>query len=233
MRILGIDPGLRITGYGCIDALTARPVIVEAGVFRLLPQKSDQPVASVSRRLVELDTDFNALLDRTKPDCVAVEGLFSHYAHPATAIVMGHARGVLLLRVQQRGLRLVELKPAEVKKSVAGSGQADKSQVQRAIQAVFQLAELPKPPDVADALAIALTAAMRDPVSQWRTTGGGGEGASSGENQQMRRRAAGSKRALPAGLADRISDPLGQKPDTLRSLRKQATPATKRARPGR
>jgi crossover junction endodeoxyribonuclease RuvC len=153
VRILGIDPGLRVTGYACVDsAPVGAGRIVEAGVFRF-------GKSPVSDRLHELDTDFRELISRVEPGVVAIEGLFAHYKHPATAIIMGHARGVLLLAVRQAGLRLIELKPAQVKKSLTGFGQADKAQVQRAVQARFGLAEIPKPPDLADALAIALCGA--------------------------------------------------------------------------
>jgi crossover junction endodeoxyribonuclease RuvC len=159
VRILGIDPGLRITGYACIEAGNPfAPRIVEAGIFRLV--KAGGKVPSIAARLNELDCDFRNLLTRVSPEAVAIEGLFAHYHHPATAIVMGHARGVLLLAAQQAKLRLIELKPAMVKKSATGFGQADKGQMQRAIQSHFRLAELPKPPDLADALAIALCAAQ-------------------------------------------------------------------------
>ncbi|CAG0977449.1 Crossover junction endodeoxyribonuclease RuvC [Phycisphaerales bacterium] len=161
MRVLGIDPGLRITGYGCIEPAPGGARIIEAGVFRLARKGENGAGPSVSLRLVELDRDFRDLLARVTPDLVAVEGLFAHYKHPATAIVMGHARGVLLLAAEQAGLPLVELKPTTVKKSLVGWGRADKSQMQRAIQSELGLAELPKPPDVADALAIALTALQR------------------------------------------------------------------------
>jgi crossover junction endodeoxyribonuclease RuvC len=158
MRILGIDPGLRTTGYACIQAANPiAPSIIEAGVFRLVNPGAKLP--TIAARLEELDNDFRALLARTSPQAVAIEGLFSHYQHPATAIIMGHARGVLMLAVQQAKLRLIELKPAQVKKSATGFGQADKGQMQRAIQSHFGLADLPKPPDLADALAIALCAA--------------------------------------------------------------------------
>jgi len=160
VRILGIDPGLRITGYACIEACGPRCAIIEAGVFRL-HRGSPQSPASVSARLAELDADFRELLERVRPGAVAVEGLFAHVKHPATAIIMGHARGVLLLAVQRAGLPLVELKPAEVKKSLTGYGNADKPQMQRAVQAEFDLPELPTPPDLADALAIALCALNR------------------------------------------------------------------------
>lgn len=154
MRVLGIDPGLRLTGYGCIEPGRLRPTIIEAGVFRLAR-------ASISQRLGELDRDVRGLLARVRPDVVAVEALFAHYKHPATAIVMGHARGVLLLAVEAAGLPLVELRPAEVKKATTGFGRADKGQMQRVIQSEFALHEPPSPPDVADALAIALCALHR------------------------------------------------------------------------
>lgn len=160
MRVLGIDPGLRITGYGCIVHTPDRPEIIEAGVIRLV-SPTDTESRPVSDRLAELDTDLCALLDRVTPEVVAVEGLFAHYKHPATAIAMGHARGVILLAIRRRNLRLMELKPLEVKRSVTGHGQAKKDQMQAAIQTLFGLAAPPKPHDVADALAIALAAARR------------------------------------------------------------------------
>jgi crossover junction endodeoxyribonuclease RuvC len=175
MRVLGIDPGLRITGYGCIDAAHSPPRLVEAGIFRLCATddaddapagvladaRASRSAASLSRRLAELDTDFRALIERLGPQVIAVESLFAHYKHPATAIVMGHARGVLLLAVRRAGVPLVELKPNAVKKAVTGFGHASKEQMQRAVQACFSLPEPPSPPDVADALAVALCAAAR------------------------------------------------------------------------
>lgn len=158
MRVVGIDPGLRLTGYGCIDLVSARPILVEAGVVRLA---DSGPLPSVSDRLDELERDLSEMLDRLRPQAVGVEGLFAHYKHPATAVVMAHARGVALLAIRRRGLDLVELKPAEVKKSITGTGRASKEQVQRAVQQVFALPSLPEPPDVADALAIAVCAAQR------------------------------------------------------------------------
>ncbi|MCC6426396.1 MAG: crossover junction endodeoxyribonuclease RuvC [Phycisphaerales bacterium] len=171
MRMLGIDPGLRITGYGCIDGDPEAPSLIEAGVFRLgkprrpgvaseaVPDLAD--ASAVSARLAELDEDLRALIDRVKPQAAAVEAVFAHYKHPATAIIMGHARGVILLAIRQAGLRLIELKPNEIKKSITGNGHADKHQMQRAIQLHFNLAEPPSPPDIADAIAIALCAARR------------------------------------------------------------------------
>lgn len=189
MRVLGIDPGLRITGYGCVEGFGPSARLVEAGAIRLTigthasretrprgqtaakagalaalrteHQRLKADAASVSARLAELEQDIAGLLERLRPEVCAVEALFSHYKHPATAIVMGHARGVILLCVRRAGVRLVELRPKEVKKSMCGHGQADKAQMQRAVQARFGLADPPSPPDVADALAIALCAAGR------------------------------------------------------------------------
>ncbi len=157
MRVLGIDPGLRLAGFACIEG-DGTPTIVEAGVYRLVTGARTPPV---SERLAELDRDFGATLVRTRPDAVAVEALFAHYKHPATAIGMAHARGVLLLAIARAGVPLVELRPNAVKKSLVGHGHASKAQMQSGVQRVFGLAEPPSPPDVADALAIALCAWQR------------------------------------------------------------------------
>lgn len=161
VRVLGVDPGLRLTGYGCVDwsAGARRPALVEAGVVRLVTRGAALP--SVADRLGTLDAEFGALLAELKPEAVAIEGLFSHYKHPSTAVVMAHARGVLMLGARRAGVGIVELKPAAVKKALVGHGNASKRQMQSAIQELFGLAEVPKPPDVADALAIAVCAAHR------------------------------------------------------------------------
>lgn len=163
MRVLGVDPGLRLTGYALIDAQrdhpTGDPTLEEAGVIRL-------PVGrSVADRLVELDQDLREIIHRLRPDAVCVEALFAHYKRPATAIVMGHARGVILLAARSAGLPIAEVPPAKVKKSLTGFGRAGKEQVQLAVQAQLRLAEPPRPPDVADAIAIALCAARGGAVA--------------------------------------------------------------------
>jgi crossover junction endodeoxyribonuclease RuvC len=164
MRILGIDPGLRITGYGCVEGEGPAVKLVEAGVFRL-GRRPGGEIAPIADRLLELDGDLSGLIERLRPDAVAVEAVFSHVKHPATAIAMGHARGVILLGVRRAGVRLVELRPAEVKKFLTGNGQAKKSQMQGAVQVRLRLATLPEPPDVADAIAISLCAAARSPAT--------------------------------------------------------------------
>lgn len=155
IRILGIDPGLNITGYGCIERRRSGPVIVEGGAFRTKTK------ADTAERVTQIYDDLSEVLTELKPDLVAVEKLYAHYAHPRTAIIMGHARGVVLLAAQQAGLGVRDVAATEVKKSLTGNGHATKLQVQRAIQAVFGLDEMPQPADVADVLAIVLCALNR------------------------------------------------------------------------
>jgi crossover junction endodeoxyribonuclease RuvC len=150
MRILGIDPGLRISGYGVVDFGVGQPRLVDAGVIRLAAK------APLAERLVELDGELNQLFDEFKPDICAVEQLYSHYNHPRTAILMAHARGVILLAAQRRGVRIEQFSANRIKQSVVGHGHAAKAQVQRAIQQFWRLKTRPQPADVADALAVAL-----------------------------------------------------------------------------
>ena len=149
MRIVGIDPGLQLTGYGVIDfAMRAR--LIDGGVIRLKQR------TSIAERLVELEFELDALLEEHKPDLCAIEQLYSNYAHPRTAILMGHARGVIMLAAQRRGIRVEEFAANRIKQSLTGHGHASKLQMQRAIQATFNLASAPQPADVADAVAVAL-----------------------------------------------------------------------------
>src|SRR5688500_12430879 len=150
MRIVGIDPGLQITGYGVIDYKPLRPALVDAGIIRL---KVKTPIPD---RLVELEAELDSLFDEHKPEVCAVEQLYSSYAHPRTAILMGHARGVILLVARRHGLRVEQFAANRIKQSLTGFGHAGKDQMQRAIQATWNLPAPPEPPDVADALAIAL-----------------------------------------------------------------------------
>ncbi len=149
-RTLGIDPGLNITGYAAVDFGAGEPAIIEAGTL-----KTDAR-AEMSERLNQLYTDLTEVLSELKPDIVGIEQLYAHYKHPRTSILMGHARGIILLACNQANAAVRNLSATRVKKSLTGNGHASKRQVQRAIQAVCKLDELPEPPDVADALAIAL-----------------------------------------------------------------------------
>ncbi|MEE9404769.1 MAG: crossover junction endodeoxyribonuclease RuvC [Algisphaera sp.] len=162
VRVLGIDPGLQITGYALMDLKRGalEPVLVEAGVFRFNPKRP------LEERLGQLHTDLSELIAEHVPQQVAVEQLYAHYAHPRTAILMGHARGVILQCAAAAGLAVQSLAATEVKKSITGNGHATKEQIQLAVQAQCGLAQPPSPPDVADAIAIALTHGRRLGVSR-------------------------------------------------------------------
>lgn len=153
MRILGIDPGLQVCGYACLDSDAGREIVVEAGVLRTSGD------ALLAGKLNQIAEDIGTLLERFRPDVVAVEELYSHYAHPRTAILMGHARGVILQKSAAAGLEVKSFSATRIKKSLTGNGRASKEQVQKTMQTVLALVELPKPPDVADAMAVALCCA--------------------------------------------------------------------------
>ena len=157
MRILGIDPGLERTGYGVVElpAGVGAPRLVEAGVIRTA--RTD----TLPRRLAEIQLGLASVIEEFKPQAMAVEELYSHYGHPRTAILMGHARGVALLAAAQAGVPVTSYGATHIKKALVGSGHAGKEQMQRAIQSHFGLKAPPQPADVADALAVALCHAHR------------------------------------------------------------------------
>jgi crossover junction endodeoxyribonuclease RuvC len=155
MRVLGIDPGLRRTGYGCIECVGSSEIVVEAGVLCI---DESPPLAT---RLLSLWTPLTQLIAELQPDHVVVESVFAHRIRGQTAMQMGHARGVILLAVAAASLEVMELAPAEVKKAITGSGRADKQQIQQAVMAQLELSELPQPDDAADALALALCGLRR------------------------------------------------------------------------
>lgn len=150
MRILGIDPGLNTTGYGVLEADGGRLRLCEAGVVR------GKSRGSLTKRLLEIHDGLAEVIAGLKPDVMALEELYSHYARPRTAILMGHARGVICLAAVQAGISVKHYSATQIKRILTGSGRASKSQVQRAIQRELALSAVPDPPDVADALAIAL-----------------------------------------------------------------------------
>jgi crossover junction endodeoxyribonuclease RuvC len=154
LRVLGIDPGLQVTGYAVLEAGPAAPRVCEAGIIR--GDSGTPSPADMASRLVSLYDGIVEVMEQFRPSAVAVEQLFAHYDHPRTAILMGHARGVLLLAAGQRRLPVHSYTAARVKKTITGHGRASKEQVQRAVQRELGLARLPEPPDVADALAAAL-----------------------------------------------------------------------------
>lgn len=153
MRILGIDPGLNITGYGLIDYDSGQVVIGEAGVIR-------GERGAMSTRVTRIHSDLADLIASEKPEVVALEELYSHYRQPRTAILMAHARGVICLAAGQHGVPVESYSATQVKRLMTGNGRASKSQMQAAVCRELQLDTIPEPHDVADALAIALTHAF-------------------------------------------------------------------------
>ncbi len=151
-RILGIDPGLHITGYGVLQVAPIRPIVCEAGIIRT----ADDGATDMAERLVSVYNGVVEVLEQYQPEVMVIEQLYAHYNHPRTAILMGHARGVIFLAAAQRGVPVVSYNATRIKKTVTGSGRAPKDQMQRTIQRELGLANLPDPPDVADALAAAL-----------------------------------------------------------------------------
>lgn len=149
MRILGIDPGTGILGFGVIDAKGQTKTLVDAGVIRTRPH---QPL---DERLVEIYHEIQQIIAETKPEIMVIEKLF-FAQNVTTAISVSHARGVVMLAGKQAGLSVIELTPLQIKQSLTGYGRATKNQVQQMVQTVLKLSQLPEPDDCADALAAAL-----------------------------------------------------------------------------
>ena len=150
MRILGVDPGLNNTGYGILDFEGDNIKVIEAGVIR------NNPTAPFELRLLEIATEFQSLITQFQPDRIAVEELYSHYGHPKTAIIMGHARGLIFVKAAEAKIPIVPYASTKVKNSLTGNGRASKQQVQHMVCSTLNLSTIPEPPDVADALAVAL-----------------------------------------------------------------------------
>jgi crossover junction endodeoxyribonuclease RuvC len=153
MRILGVDPGLQVTGYAIVEARTAGPCLCEAGVVKSAPNRTSLDMA---RRVANVYDGIVEVIEQFQPKSLAIEQLYAHYAHPRTAILMAHARGVVLLAAARHEIQAVSYNATHIKKTITGNGRAPKVQVQRTIQRELGLATLPEPPDVADALAVAL-----------------------------------------------------------------------------
>lgn len=149
MRVLGIDPGLNICGYGILEVNTGNVTVIEAGVLKT----NDK--LSMENRLAELGKELATVLTQFTPDVMAIEELYSHYDHPKTAIIMGHARGLIFYKAAEAGIGVISYASTRIKKALTGNGRASKEQMQRAIQIQMGLKTIPEPPDVADALAVA------------------------------------------------------------------------------
>lgn len=156
MIILGVDPGLNVTGYGVIEADGSkgsplrRVKLKEAGVIRTKARDG------ISGRLEKIHESLLNIVKEYKPEVLVLEKLYSHYKHPVTSILMGHARGAVCLVAGASKVKLASFPSTRIKKAVTGNGHASKQQIQRMIQVLFGLKEKPQPMDVSDALACAL-----------------------------------------------------------------------------
>ncbi len=148
--IIGIDPGLHITGYGIVEIRSDCERLIEGGVIRTSPS------AQLPERLLEINRESARLFTQFIPRAVAVEELYVHYKHPRTAVIMGHARGAVLLAAGQCGVPVIEYSATRIKRSLTGNGRASKEQVRRMVVSRLGLTMEPEPPDVSDGLAAAL-----------------------------------------------------------------------------
>jgi len=151
MKVLGIDPGLNITGYGLIESGTSRFRLLEAGVIRT---SAGMPIQDRLRRIYD---NLAEIIEEYRPDTVALEKIYSHYRHPVTALLMGHARGVICLLCGKYNINLASYASTRLKKSISGRGRAGKRQVAGMVQNFLGLKKPPRPEDVTDALAIAIS----------------------------------------------------------------------------
>jgi crossover junction endodeoxyribonuclease RuvC len=153
MRILGIDPGTGILGFGVIDVEKGQVSIVDAGVIKTPVKQAD------SDRLETIFTELSEIIAETKPSVMAVEKLF-FAKNVTTAMSVSQARGVVLLLGKQNKLELYEYTPMQIKQALTGYGKATKLQIQEMVRTVLKLKEIPRPDDAADALACAITCSM-------------------------------------------------------------------------
>ncbi len=149
MRVLGVDPGLSRCGVGIVEGTGHRPVAVRAGVI-ITP-----PSTHIGARLEQLHREMGDLIADAQPDVVSLERVFFNN-NVRTAMGVGQAAGVVLLAAEQHGLAVSQYTPTQVKAAVAGNGDADKEQVGFMVRTLLRLAEMPRPADAADALALAL-----------------------------------------------------------------------------
>lgn len=163
MIVLGIDPGLSATGYAVLEAGNGRLRVRASGCAR---SASRQPIESRVRAIYD---ELLSVAARWRPQVAALEGLYSEYAYPRTAIMMGHVRGVICLAADQAGARVLELSPAEVKQAITGSGRASKEQIRRAVTRMLSLKEPPDSEHICDALALALVGAAREGADLWQS----------------------------------------------------------------
>jgi crossover junction endodeoxyribonuclease RuvC len=154
MIVLGVDPGTAATGYGVVrGGEPGGPTLIECGVIRTSPR------ASLARRVTDVFDGIADVIARHRPDALAVESVF-YAKNVRTTVVLGHARGVVLLAGERTGLAIHEYSPASIKKAVVGTGSATKQQVQAMVARLLRLRHAPEPADAADGVACALTCVM-------------------------------------------------------------------------
>lgn len=154
MRIIGIDPGTGILGFGIIEFTDERHLLlIDAGVIRT-PVKQNDDI-----RLETIFNELNGIIKQSKPEVMVVEKLF-FAKNVTTAMSVSQARGVVLLAGRQAGLDIYEYTPLQIKQSLTGYGRAEKKQIQEMVRVLLNLKEIPKPDDCADALAAAITHSM-------------------------------------------------------------------------
>jgi crossover junction endodeoxyribonuclease RuvC len=153
LRILGIDPGTGILGFGVIDVIHGKSILVDAGVIRTPVHEDD------SVRLLTIYDELTEIIKSTEPDHMSVEKLFFS-RNVTTAMTVAQARGVVLLCGMQAGLTIAEYTPMQIKQAITSYGKADKKQVQEMVRVILQLKVIPQPDDAADALAAAITHSM-------------------------------------------------------------------------
>ena len=153
MRIIGIDPGTGILGFGIIEAEKGKAKLVDAGVIRT-PVKEDDAI-----RLHTIYDELTSIIKETKPEEMSVEKLF-FAQNVTTAMTVAQARGVVLLTGMQAGLKIAEYTPLQIKQALTGYGRAEKAQIQEMVRVILRLKDTPKPDDCADALAAAITHSM-------------------------------------------------------------------------
>jgi crossover junction endodeoxyribonuclease RuvC len=157
--VLGIDPGVANTGYGVVAQHQGRMLALDGGVVETAPG------LDAGRRLALIHERVGGLLDEYRPDAVALEDVYFG-ANARSAFAVGQARGVVMLAAGQRGVPCASYTPQQVKAAVCGTGRADKSQVQRMVQTLLALPDMPRPDHAADALAVAICHANHAPLSE-------------------------------------------------------------------
>lgn len=149
MIILGIDPGTATTGFGVIQCADVEPKMLDYGCIET---PKNLPLA---KRLNQIAADLDEIIAQWHPDNVAIEELFFS-KNAKTAIPVAHARGSILQKLSEKGYEVYEYKPVKIKEAVCGYGKADKQQVQKMVQHILQMDDMPRPDDAADALAVAI-----------------------------------------------------------------------------